>query len=588
MKNRLRMILGLVFAGAMMAGATAAPIEGVVHIPDNASVVIIVLLIALATFVSEDLTVIATGVLIASGELDFGVGLAGCFVGIAVGDFGLWALGRFLGRRILSWPIINRAVSQKGIEKWGRVLDSHMGKAIMLSRVLPGTRLPTYVAAGILGKQKGRFLMWMLFAVGVWTPFLLALSMFIGKPLLGFFDGVLHGPWALLASFFILYIIVRLVGYEATDLGRQRLKADLKKIVAHEFWPFWFFYAPLVPWLVWLSLRHKPMSFTCANPGIQGGGGVVGESKSQILGAMEGCEYVARSVHIPSGGTPGDRAESAIELLRNESALGGFPVVLKPDASERGIGVRVAKNEGDVREYFEQNEGNVQIQAYHPGPVEVGVLWSRVPSSSGSTKLDDCPGEIFSITRKTFPVITGDGERTLEELVWHHPRYRCQAAVFLKRFADTTDKVLADGEKFTLGMAGNHSQGTMFTDGSDLRTEALAAAFDEIAQRFRDPETGGRLDFGRFDVRAASEDDLLAGKDFSVIELNGVLSESTNLYDPSRSVVYCYRVMFAQWKRVFRLGAARRAEGVKPLGIRELVRMLRAHRRAERGPAVSD
>jgi len=587
-KRRIVCAAGLGFAGAIMLGAASPGGASALDIPDHAPIALIILLIALATFVSEDLTVIATGVLIASGEIDFRVGLAGCFLGIAVGDFGLWALGRFVGRRVLTWPIINRAVSQKSMEKWGRVLDTHMGKAIMLSRVLPGTRLPTYIAAGILGKHTRKFVLWMLFAVGVWTPFLLVVSLVIGKPLLGFFEGVLHGWWAVFASLFILYIIVRLIGYEATDLGRQRLKADLKKIVAHEFWPFWFFYLPLVPWLIVLSVRHRPMSFTCVNPGIRGGGGVVGESKSQICAAMRSTGNVAHSVLVRAGGAAAERAENVIAMLEADAALGGYPVVLKPDASERGIGLRIAKSGDDVREYFRENAGDVQVQAYCAGPIEVGVLWSRVPPSSGRAKVDDWPGEMYSITRKTFPVITGDGRRTLEELIWHHPRHRCQADVFLKRFADRTDEVLDKGQTLQLGAAGNHSQGTMFSDGSDLLSDALAEAFEKIAQGFKDAENGAGLDFGRFDVRAASEDDLRAGKNFTVIELNGVLSESTNLYDPSRSVVYCYRVMFAQWRRVFRLGSARRAEGVRPLGVRELVRMVRAHRRAERGSAVSD
>ena len=586
MSPRVRTTLVLAFfAAAMLGAAPAVPIDDThfLSIPDDASPVLIVVLIALFTLVSEDLTVIGTGVLIAKGEFVWEIGLAGCFLGIAVGDFGLWALGRFAGRRILQWPFVSKAVSAGSLERWGRTLDTHMGKAIILSRVLPGTRLPTYLAAGILGKHTQKFVMWMLLAVGVWTPLLLVLSVLIGRPLLAFFETVLHGPYALLASFFILYIIVRLLGYETTDLGRQRLKADLKKCVAHEFWPFWFLYAPLVPWLALLGFRHKLMSPTCVNPGIPHAGGFVGESKSTICSALEGSERVLPWALIKADDE--HRAERAVERIATDESLGGYPVVLKPDASERGFGVHLARSEADVRTYLGRAHEDVQIQRYHPGPIEVGVLWSRVPGAPG--KADEAPGEIFSITRKTFPEVTGDGEHTLEELIWHHPRYRCQAEVFTRRFEGKLDEVIPKGEVFSLGRAGNHSQGAIFSDGADLITPELTDAFERIGQAFRNPETGGRLDFGRFDVRAESEEALKKGEGFAIVELNGALSESTNMYDPERSAIWCYRVMFAQWARVFRLGAMRRREGARPLSPGQLWRMIREHRRATRAHGVA-
>ena len=42
-------------------------------------------------------------------------------------------------------------------------------------------------------------------------------------------------------------------------------------------------------------------------------------------------------------------------------------------------------------------------------------------------------GRILSITDKHFPVVTGDGRSTLEDLVWAHARYRMQASTFLDR-----------------------------------------------------------------------------------------------------------------------------------------------------------
>ncbi len=569
------------------AGAEDAKI-GTFHVRRGTAWWLVLLVIVAATFVSEDLTVIMVGLLIVGGHLDWGVGLAGCFIGIVVGDIGLWALGRFLGRRVLRWPLLRRVVSEKSVEKWGRVLDAHPAKTVFLSRCLPGTRMPTYIAAGILARRSHVFLFWVTMAVVVWTPFLLLMTVVIGPPLLGIMREVFHGPWAYLVAFIIIVVIVRIAGYEATHTGRQRLKADLARMRRIEFWPMWLFYLPLVPYFICLMLRYRgPMTFTCINPGIPAGGGVVGESKWLILrGLGARRDLLLHAVFAPAGPTPEERAARVIEAVRTDSELGGYPVILKPDSGERGHGLRLAHDDADVLDFFQSMTRDALVQRFHPGPHEVGILWRRTPRNG--TPLDECPGGIFSITRKRFPVIEGDGRRTLELLIWDHPRYRMQADVFLKRHEDQSDRVLELGETMRLGVAGNHCQGTMFFDGADLITPELSRAIGEIAQSFVNPETGGRLDYGRFDVRYATEEGLRAGRDLAVIELNGTMSESTNMYDPAKSAWWTYSVLFAQWRTMFRLGALRRRQGQRPMTVRTLFGAIRAHFRGRPGSPIAD
>src|SRR5436305_187779 len=81
-----------------------------------------------------------------------------------------------------------------------------------------------------------------------------------------------------------------------------------------------------------------------------------------------------------------------------------------------------------------------------PGWPEAGVVYYRSP---GEDK-----GRFFSITDKVFPVLVVDGVRTLEELIWRHPRYRMQAVTFLARHDAERGRVLAAGERFPLALAG--------------------------------------------------------------------------------------------------------------------------------------
>jgi hypothetical protein len=88
--------------------------------------------------------------------------------------------------------------------------------------------------------------------------------------------------------------------------------------------------------------------------------------------------------------------------------------------------------------------------------------------------------------------------------------------------------------------------------------------------------------FGRFDLRGPSAE-AIAGGDFRVIELNGVTSEATHIYDPRHSVFYGWRTLCHQWRLAFEIGAAHRAAGARPTPAWELLRAALAYRRQARG-----
>jgi pimeloyl-ACP methyl ester carboxylesterase/membrane protein DedA with SNARE-associated domain len=555
---------------------------------------LVILAIVVGTLILEDMTLIAVGLLISDGQIDPFVGLFGCFIGIVVGDMFLWGMGRLLGRRLLRFRVVSRFVTEKALVRWGDMLDNHMGKAIFLCRCIPGTRMPTYIAAGMLGRKTAQFVFWELMAVCVWAPALLLLSGLVGPKVLGLFREVFHGPVAIVIALVVLFFVVRAVSAEATYEGRHKNKAGLQRLWRYEFWPTWAMYLPMVPSLLWHALRRGPTTFTCVNPGVENGGGWIGESKSLILRnlmdrslgerAWEDAR-VAPFVHVPGGPDAGVRAAVVVDAVRSNPSLGGYPIVLKPDQGQRGHGLKVAKSDDDVRAYFDLVSGAVVAQRCVALPNEVGVLWARRVPVTG--RVDDAPGEIVSITRKRFPVIEGDGERALDHLIWDHPRFQMQAGVFLARLGKDAERVPAKGERVSLGFSGNHCQGTMFMDGSDLITPELSAAIERLCQRYRDDQ-GRRFDFGRFDLRFTTEEELKRGEGFVAIELNGSSSESTNLYDPSKNMWWALGVLRRQWARLFALGAARRREGVRPVGMVELVRMSRAAMKALVGPRVSD
>ena len=330
---------------------------------------------------------------------------------------------------------------------------------------------------------------------------------------------------------------------------RRLLLSSWRRLTRWEYWPLWAVYPPVVLWIVWLALKHRGATvFTAANPAIPGGG-VAGESKFAILrGLGEPAAWIARSGLIAAA-LPAPARMAAADAFMASRGL-SLPIVLKPDQGQRGSGVKVARCRGELQAYLEHAGGDTVIQEYVPG-VEFGVFYARRRTQPS--------GVIVSITEKHLPTVTGDGRRTLEQLILDHPRAVCMARFHLAQQHARLAEVPAAGVTVSLGDCGSHCRGAEFLDGRRLLTPALERAVETVARRF------DGFHFGRFDVRAASAEAFSCGE-FTVIELNGVTSEPTHIYDPRVSVVEAYRALFEQWSLAFEIGAgnARAGAAVTP------------------------
>ncbi len=225
--------------------------------------------------------------------------------------------------------------------------------------------------------------------------------------------------------------------------------------------------------------------------------------------------------------------------------------------------MKLIRNRAQAGDYLRQTSAPVVAQRYARGPFEIGVFYYRFPHEPR--------GHIFAMTEKIFPVITGDGRSTVAELIQRDPRARFIAGTYLRRFHSRRDEVLAAGEQLKLVESGNHAKGCIFRDGTHLRTPELEARIDEISQKLRG------FFIGRYDIRYASAEDLRAGRNFQIIELNGASSEATSIYDARNSLWAAYRTLFRQWDLVFAIGAANRARGAAPTKLSLVWRQWRSY-----------
>ena len=504
------------------------------------------------TFVTEDGACLAAGALAGQGRISFALALSACFAGIFIGDIGLYWIGRIFGNSISKTRIFRRLVSERRLKKATMWLEERGPTAIVISRFVSGLRLPTYLAAGFLRTNFSTFAFYFFVATAIWTPILVGSATFAQK---------IISPQYLLLTIVALFILVKLIFNVSTWKKRRLFIGRLKRIWNWEFWSLKVFYFPVVLYVLWLAIKHRSLTvFTCANPAILASG-FIGESKAEIYEGLRNSEFAQQFL-------------LKYELIEKELTLEAklaranaffaeqgldFPIAIKPDIGERGKDTSIVRSDKELTVSLERAESDVILQEFAGGP-EASIFYYRYPSEAN--------GKIFSITEKSFPKLKGDGKNTLEELILMDERAVCLARKYFDQNANKLETVPKAVEEVGIIDVGTHSRGAIFKEGDWLKTDALEEIIDNICKGYEG------FNFGRFDVRALSFESLKQGKDFKLIELNGVTSESTNIYDERYSLFDAYRILFDQWRIAFEIGDENRKRGTEPTSIMNLIRLL--------------
>ena len=501
--------------------------------------------IALTALLSEDGGVAAAATLVGSHSLNLPLALFGAVAGLWVGDVAIYAVVRRFGRGLLERSWSRRLVGANAITAAEAWVNSQGSGALFVSRFVPGTRLPSYVAAGLSRMTFSKFALTTALSAAVWS----AAVIIFGRSFTRIFPGA---PRWVIAGAMVAVVI------GALTFWRRHAKAIIRrssmffqKMGRWEFWPAWLFYAPVPLMCAWLSLKYRGLALpTVANPS-QRNGGIVGESKIQILDELKRIapEQVAEAFLVPRG-TLAERTRR-IRGLVDSGAL-QLPFVIKPDTGQRGEGFRKVTSLQQAFGYVVEVAAPVIAQAYVEGPAEAGIFYYRFPNEAS--------GHILAITDKVFPALVGDGRSTVRELIEKDSRARMIADTYVRRLGITADQVLPADGSLRLVEAGNHCQGCIFRDGCRLYSVELQARIDEISRQLPG------FFIGRFDVRYSTEDDLRAGR-FKIIELNGSASEATSIYDERNSIWSAYATLYRQWELVYAIGAANRQLGEKPASV---------------------
>src|SRR6266516_3702658 len=148
--------------------------------------------IVLLSFISEDAATISSALSLFGGPINWQLGFAACFAGIWLGDLGIYSLARCLGKPLLQSRWVARFADPAAIDCCQKKFNEHGSMALLASRFVPGTRLPTYLAAGLLSMPVTRFAIVTAFAALLWIGGIFTITKLLGSQALiwlSFFQG---------------------------------------------------------------------------------------------------------------------------------------------------------------------------------------------------------------------------------------------------------------------------------------------------------------------------------------------------------------------------------------------------------------
>jgi len=321
-----------------------------------------------------------------------------------------------------------------------------------------------------------------------------------------------------------------------------------------EYWSFNTLYFFLYPIFIWYGVKAKSFFFfSASNPSITNGGFLM-ESKKDIDAILPNA-YKPTTLFFTIG------TDITTILQEMDKYHIGFPIIIKPNVGERGRGVKKIDSPVALQQVLPLYTVSFIIQPFVYYPKEIGLFYVRMPNSN--------VGNITGIVRKEFMQVTGDGKQTILELLQQNERYILQLPTLKKLIPERLSIVLPKNVTEQILPYGNHARGCLFIDDSHLVTPELEAVFNKVCLQING------FYYGRLDIKYNSWEELLQGKNFSIIELNGAGSEPTHIYDPKHSIFFAWKEIVRHWKLMYTIAQMNHQNGIAFLSFKDGMQMFK-------------
>ncbi|MEI6093016.1 MAG: DedA family protein [bacterium] len=171
--------------------------------------VIFILLLAcgLGLPIPEDISIVASGMLVSTNVTNFLHAFLVCLTGIIIGDSAIYWMGRLWGRKLFKAPIISKIINNKFVSI-GKIAFNRFGnKIIFFARFLPGLRAPIYFFAGSIKVSYVFFLLVDIIAASISVPIWIYLGRIFGENLPNLEKAMKHFQFGTLLLVLLLIIL---------------------------------------------------------------------------------------------------------------------------------------------------------------------------------------------------------------------------------------------------------------------------------------------------------------------------------------------------------------------------------------------
>lgn len=309
----------------------------------------------------------------------------------------------------------------------------------------------------------------------------------------------------------------------------------LYKLKHWEYWPSFMFYLPNVPYACYLAIKAKsPVFFSAANPGIYNSGNGMESKYDSIKMIPEALR--PKTILVKKN----ESFDSVLKKIKSERIE--FPLIAKPDIGFRGLLVKKIQTEQELKQYLKKYPINFLVQEFIDFPNECGILYYRLP--------DEQKGHITSITFKEFLTVTGDGTSSIQLLILADERAQLYFDLLNNLHGDHLLTVLKKDETFLLNTIGNHCKGTRFINGNNMISKELETSFDILNKQI------DGWYYGRVDIKYNNFEGLLNSNNFKILEINGIISEPTHIYDATTySYLKAVKSIAKHWRIIYKIAS---------------------------------
>ena len=146
-------------------------------------------------------------------------------------------------------------------------------------------------------------------------------------------------------------------------------------------------------------------------------------------------------------------------------------------------------------------------------------------------------------------MVIGDGNSTLLNLISNNERAKIYLELISELNKDKLHTIPFKNKEVVLNIIGNHSKGTQFINGNHLINSKITNFLDSLSS-----EVEG-WNYGRIDLKYNSFEELEKGENLKIIEINGIISEPTHIYDANKGTYFnAVKSIKDHWKLTYIIG----------------------------------